>query len=213
MSLKIKVLDQKGKDAGIEIGLDKGVFGAIVNQALIHEVAVAQKNNQRQGSKSTLARSEVRGHSAKPYRQKGTGRARQGSTKSIHHVGGGVAFAPKPRDFTTKINKRKKTEAFKSAISGKFADKELVVIKDLKLKEAKTKHVAKMLDGLKIEKSVVFVTDGLNQDFVRSANNIPNVLVTTASQLSVLDIVTSRFLIASVDAIKEIEANYKEVSK
>jgi len=207
--MKVKVLDQKGKEAE-EIVVDKAVFGAERNEGLIHEVAVALQNNQRQGTKSTLARQEVRGHAKKPYRQKGTGRARHGSTKSPLHTGGGVAFAPKPRDFRTKVNKKKKDAAFVSAISGKLADKELIVIKNTKLAEAKTKNVAKIVEALKLgERKVMFVTADTNQDFVRSVNNIPTAAVTTAAQLSVLDIVTFKYLVASVDAVRKIEEAYK----
>ncbi len=205
--MKINVVDKAGK-AVEEINVSKEVFGADRNEILIHEVAVALQNNQRQGTKSTLIMSEVRGHKKKPYRQKGTGNARQGTTKAPHYTGGGVAFAPKPRDFSTKINKKKKSAAFVSAISAKLADKELIVIKDLKLKEVKTKLVAALIKKLKIDgKSVLFVNE-YNTDFINSARNIPSVNITTGEQLSVLDIVRSRILVASVDAIKSIEKQY-----
>jgi len=212
-SLTVDVLDQKGKVAE-QITLSKDVFGQDVNTYLIHHVATAQANNARQGTKSTLTRSEVRGHAAKPYRQKGTGRARQGSTKGPHFDGGGVAFAPKPRDFTTKVNKKQREAAFVSAISGKFNDKELVVIKDTKLKEAKTKCVQMVVDALtktlkaKETTKFLFVTDGTQADFVRCVCNIPNAMVTTANQLSVLDIVKYKFVVASVAAVRSIEAQY-----
>lgn len=206
--MKIEVLNQKGKAAG-EITVSDVVFKADRNDPLIHAVATAQANNQRQGTKSALTRSEVRGHSAKPYRQKGTGRARQGSTKGPHQKSGGVAFAPKPRDFTTKINKKQRTAAFVSAISGKLTDKELVVLDNTKIKDVKTKSVASILKALKMEaKSVLFVTTEYDPEFVRCSDNIPFVDVTTASQLSVYDIVNSKFLVASVDAIKNIEEAY-----
>lgn len=207
--MKIKVLDQKGKEAE-EITVDNAVFAADRNEGLVHEVAIALQNNQRQGTKSVLTRSEVRGHAKKPYRQKGTGNARQGSTKGPHMDGGGVAFAPKPRDFRTKINKKKKDAAFVCAISAKFADKELIVLKNTKIAAAKTKNVAKILENLKIDdKKVMFVTADIDAEFVRSANNIPLAGVTPAAQLSVLDIVTYKYLVASVDAVRAIEAAYK----
>lgn len=207
--MKIKVLDQKGKVTS-EIDVADSVFGAERNEALIHEVAVAQSNNQRQGTKSTLTRSEVRGHAAKPFRQKGTGRARQGSTKGPHQSGGGVAFAPKPRDFSTKINKKKKAAAFVSAISAKLADSELIVLKDLKLKEAKTKNVVAIIDALKLDgKRVLFVTNGKDDAFLRSANNIERVNVNTATQFSTLDIVNHKFLVLDVDSIRTLEEGYK----
>ena len=206
--MKVKVLDQKGKEVE-EIAVDKSVFGAELNIGLIHEVAIAQSNNQRQGTKCTQARGEVRGGKKKPYRQKGTGNARQGSLNAPHQIGGGVAFAPKPRDFRTKINKKKKDSAFVSAISGKLADKELIVIKDTKLNAVKTKNVAKIVEALKIEKAL-FVTASIDKDFVRCASNIPAVSVTTAEQLSVLDIVNNKNLVFSVEAVRAIEGAYKQ---
>lgn len=206
--MKIKVVDQKGKEAE-EITVSNEVFGAERNEGLIHEVAVAIQNNQRQGTKSTLTRSEVRGHSKKPYRQKGTGNARQGSTKAPHYDGGGVAFAPKPRDFRTKINKKKKDAAFISAISAKLADKELIVMKTTKLAAAKTKNVAKIIEALKVDEcKVMFITADLDTEFVRSISNIPTAGVTPAAQLSVLDIVKNKYLVASVDAVRAIEATF-----
>ena len=206
--IKIKVLGQNGKESGT-VDVSSVVFGVERNDALIHEVAVAQSNNQRQGTKCTLARQDVRGHAAKPYRQKGTGRARQGSTKAPHHVGGGVAFAPKPRDFTTKINKKKKTAAFVSAISAKLAEAELIVLKDVNLKEAKTKSVVSIIESLKMQnKRVLFVTNGKDDAFLRSAGNVQKIEVTTAQQLSVLDIVNHKYVVASADAIKAIDEAY-----
>jgi len=207
-TIKLDVLDQKGKVAE-QIDVSKDVFGADVNTYLIHAVATAQANNLRQGTKSTLDRTEVRGHNKKPYKQKGTGNARQGSTKGPQFTGGGMAFAIKPRDFTTKINKKARAAAFVSAISGKVADNELIVIKDTKLSGAKTKNVSKILENLKKETNkVLFVTAELDADFMRSVANIPTADVTTAAQLSVLDIVNSKFLIASVAAVRLIEEAY-----
>jgi len=206
--IKIDVVDQKGKVAE-HINVDASVFGADLNTYLIHSVATAQANNARQGTKSTLTRSEVRGHAKKPYKQKGTGNARQGSTKGPQFEGGGVVFAPKPRDFNTKVNKKQRAAAFVSAISGKLNDKELVVIKDTKLNAAKTKNVAGIISHLKLTGKILFVSDAFDPDFVRSCANIPDVEVTTAEQLSVLDIVTFKHLVASVAAIKVIEEAYK----
>ncbi|MDR0384216.1 MAG: 50S ribosomal protein L4 [Christensenellaceae bacterium] len=205
--MKLKVLDKDGKQVE-EIAVLCEVFGAERNEILIHEVAVAQQNNMRQGTKSTLTMSEVRGHHKKPYRQKGTGNARQGTTKGPQFRGGGVVFAPKPRDFSTKINKVKKTNAFLSAISGKVADNELLVIKDLKFKEAKTKFAAEMIGKLKIDgKSIIFVNP-YEQGFIRSVQNIKRVKSTTPEQLSVHDIVNHRYVVASVEAIRVIEGQY-----
>ena len=208
--MKLDVLDQKGKVAE-QIEVSKDVFGADVNTYLIHAVATAQANNLRQGTKSTLDRAEVRGHSKKPYKQKGTGNARQGSTKGPQFQGGGMAFAIKPRDFTTKINKKQRAAAFVSAISGKVADNELIVLNDIKLKSIKTKNVAKILEALKKETNkVLFITAEHDADFVRSCANIPTASVTTAGQLSVLDIVNYKFLIASAAAVRLIENCYSQ---
>jgi len=206
--IKLDVLDQKGKVAE-HIDVKESVFGAEVNTYLIHSVATAQANNARQGTKSTLSVSEVRGHAKKPYRQKGTGNARHGNTKAPQYDGGGMAFAIKPRDFSTKVNKKQRAAAFVSAISGKLADKELLVVKDTKLDGAKTKNVQKLIDALKIaDKKVLFVTNGIDPEFVRAAANIQTVTVTTAEQLSVLDIVNYKYLVANVAAIKTIEEAY-----
>lgn len=206
-TIQIEVLNQSGK-AVEKLTVNGDVFGAEVNTVLIHSVAVAQANNARQGSKSALTRSEVRGHAKKPYRQKGTGNARQGSTKGPQFDGGGVAFAPKPRDFSSKVNKKERAAAFVSALSGKLIDKELIVITDTKIAAAKTKNVAKIIKGLKVSK-VLFVTAELDDDFVKSIANIENADVTTAKQLSVLDIVNYKHIVLSVAAVKAIEEAYK----
>ena len=205
--MKVSVIDKTGK-AVEELEVSKDVFGAERNEVLIHEVAVALNNNQRQGTKSTLTMSEVRGHKKKPYRQKGTGNARQGTTKGPQFTGGGIVFAPKPRDFSTKINQKKKSAAFVSAISAKLADKELLVINDLKLKEGKTKLVADMIEKLKLENQSVMFVNPYDVDLIRAVQNIPNASVTTGEQLSVMDIVNNRTLVVSVDAVKTIEKQY-----
>lgn len=205
--MKINVIDKSGKKVE-ELEVSKEVFGAERNEVLIHEVAVALNNNQRQGTKSTLLMSEVRGHKKKPYRQKGTGNARQGTTKGPQFTGGGVVFAPKPRDFSTKINQKKKSAAFVSAISAKLADAELLVIKDLKLKESKTKLVANLIEKLKLDNKSVMFVNPYDVDFIRAVQNIPHAEVTTGEQLSVMDIVNHRVLVLSVDAVKTIEKQY-----
>ena len=205
--MKINVIDKTGKTVE-ELEVSKEVFGAERNEVLIHEVAVALNNNQRQGTKSTLTMSEVRGHKKKPYRQKGTGNARQGTTKGPQFTGGGIVFAPKPRDFSTKINQKKKSAAFVSAISAKLADKELLVIKDLKLKESKTKLVANLIKKLKLDNQSVIFVNPYDAEFIRAVQNIPQAEVTTGEELSVMDIVNHRVLVVSVDAVKTIEKQY-----
>ena len=149
----VKVLNILGEECG-KVKLDDKVFGQEYNEALIHQVVVAYLANNRQGTKSTLTRSEVRGHAKKPWRQKGTGRARQGSTKAPQWRGGGVAFAPKPRDFSKKVNKEAKKVAFKSAISQKLANGEIIIVDKIELTAGKTKEVVNMLNNLHLNQQI-----------------------------------------------------------
>ena len=199
-----KILNILGQDCG-SIKLSDKVFKQEYNEALIHQVVVAHLANLRQGTKSSLTRSEVRGHAKKPWRQKGTGRARQGSTKAPQWRGGGVAFAPKPRDFSKKVNKEAKRVAFRSAISTKLAEKELIVLENLELKNAKTKSMVEALKNIGIDKTAVVVTLGQNENVLRASGNIPGVEVTTSELLNVYDIVKCDKLVVTADAIKSIE--------
>ena len=203
-----KILNILGQECG-SIKLSDKVFKQEYNEALIHQVVVAHLANLRQGTKSSLTRSEVRGHAKKPWRQKGTGRARQGSTKAPQWRGGGVAFAPKPRDFSKKVNKEAKRVAFRSAISTKLADKELIVLENLDIKDAKTKSMVEVLKNLKVEKTAVIVIKGENENVLRASGNIPCVEVTNSDLLSVYDIVKCDRLVVTADAIKSIEEAYK----
>lgn len=203
-----KLLNILGQDCGT-IKLNDSVFKQEYNEALIHQVVVAHLANLRQGTKSALTRTEVRGHAKKPWRQKGTGRARQGSTKAPQWRGGGVAFAPKPRDFSKKVNKEAKRVAFRSAISTKLAEKELIVLENLDIKDAKTKSMVEVLKNLGIEKTAVIVTKGENENVLRASGNIPCVEVTNSDLLNVYDIVKCDKLVVTADAIKSIEEAYK----
>ena len=203
-----KLLNILGQECGT-IKLNDSVFKQEYNEALIHQVVVAHLANLRQGTKSALTRTEVRGHAKKPWRQKGTGRARQGSTKAPQWRGGGVAFAPKPRDFSKKVNKEAKRVAFRSAISTKLAEKELVVLENIDLKDAKTKSMVEVLKNLGIEKTAVIVIKGENENVIRSSANLQNIEVSDASLLSVYDIVKCDKLVVTADAIKSIEEAYK----
>ncbi len=205
----IKVLNMAGQEVE-SIKVKDEVFKQEYNEALIHQVVVAYLANQRQGTKSTLTRSEVRGHAKKPWRQKGTGRARQGSTKGPQWRGGGIVFAPKPRDFSKKVNKEAKRVAFKSAISAKLAQKEIVVLDDLTLKEAKTKLMQKVYTDLGLNKNVLFVTKGNNENVIKASANIQNIDVTTAGLLNVYDIIVCDKLVLTKDAVKQIEEAYAE---
>ena len=206
---KVKVYNTKAEVVG-QATLSDEVFGCEYNEALIHQVVVAYNNNQRQGTKSALLRSEVRGHAKKPWRQKGTGRARQGSTKSAQWKGGGIIFAPKPRDFSQKINKTMKVAAFKSAISAKLADSEVVVLDAVSLAEPKTKLVQEILNNFKVDgKKVMFVLKEKDDVVLRASNNIPNLKVTYADVLGTYDIVANSKLYITKDAIKKLEEAYK----
>ena len=206
---KVKVYNMKGEAVG-QMTLSDDVFGCEYNEPLIHQVIVAYNNNQRQGTKSALLRSEVRGHAKKPWRQKGTGRARQGSTKSAQWKGGGIIFAPKPRDFSEKINKKMKIAAFKSAMSAKLAEKEVVILDELTLTSPKTKLFKEVMDNFKVgHKNVLFVVKDKDESLMRASNNIENVDLTYADLLNTYDIVSNTKLYVTKDAIKKIEEAYK----
>lgn len=206
---KVKVFNMAGESVGT-LTLKDEVFAVEENLPLIHEVVVAYNANQRQGTKSTLTRSEVRGHAKKPYRQKHTGNARQGSTKAPHQIGGGVAFAPKPRDFSKKINKQAKRLAFLSALSTKLAQNEITVVDEFKLNEVKTKEIQNFLNAFKFDKSVVLVTEDKNENILRAGANIPTVSVTTADLLNTYEVVANKNVVLTKAAIKSIEEAYAE---
>lgn len=202
--MQTKVVNIKGEEVG-KITLSDEVFKAPYNEALIHQIVVAYLANQRQGTKSTLTRTEVRGGGRKPWRQKGTGQARQGSIRAPQWIKGGVVFAPKPRDFSKKVNKQMKKGAFASAISTCLSEKCLIVVDSLEFAEPKTKAMVEVLNNLGLTKRTTIVTAGVNENVVLSAANIPNVNVTTAAQLCTYDIVVSDKLLITKDAVKEIE--------
>ena len=193
-----------------EIELNESVFGAEYNEALIHEVIVAQDANLRQGTKSALTRSEVRGHAKKPWKQKHTGHARQGSTKGPQFVGGGVVFAPKPRDFSKKVNKFAKRTALVSALSQKLAQNEVVILDQFVLENVKTKEVQKFLNAFGFNKTVCVVLDKQDNDALRASANIERATVTTANLLNVSEIVKNKQLVLTKDAVKSIEEAYAE---
>ena len=203
----IKVFNQAGQEVE-EINLDDAVFGAEVNVPLIHQVATAQLANQRQGTKSTLTRTEVAGGGRKPWRQKGTGNARQGSIRAPQWKHGGVVFAPKPRDFSQKINKRMKAAAFVSAISSKVADNQLYIVDEIKT-EGKTKEIAAMLSALKLEKRTLLVLSSGDELAVRASKNIAKVDTVQADLVSVLDLMNNTDVLVTKAAVKLIEEAYK----
>lgn len=205
---KIKVYEISGAEAG-NLTLNDEVFGAEYNEALIHQVVVAQLANRRQGTQCALTRAEVRGHAKKPWRQKGTGRARQGSTKGPQWRGGGMVFAVKPRDYTQKINKQMKRKAFISAISAKLAQNDIVVVKDFALSAPKTKEMQKVLDNLKLSQRTLFVGKNIDEAIKRASNNIQKLSYTESELVSVYDVVANAKLLVTESAIKAIEEGYK----
>ncbi len=202
--MQVKVYNTKAEEVG-KLNLNDEVFGCEYNEPLIHQAIVAYQTNQRQGTKSTLTRSEVRGGGAKPWRQKGTGRARQGSIRSVQWVKGGVAFAPKPRDFFKKINKKAKTAAFLSALSYKVANNELIVVDEIKLSEAKTKLVAEILKNFNFDKRTLFIVADKDEALLRASNNIEKLTVTVADLLNIYQLVANVNIVATKDAIQRIE--------
>ena len=204
----IKIYKQTGEEAGT-LNLDDSVFGVEYNESLIHQAVTAQRNNARQGTKCTLTRTEVRGGGIKPWRQKGTGRARQGSIRAPQWIKGGVVFAPKPRDFSQKVNKQARRTALISALSEKVRAEQLVVVDEIKLPAPKTKEMAKVLAALKLDKRVLLVVTDADADVVRAANNLENVKTLPSSQINVYDVVANTKLLATKAAITKIEEAYK----
>ena len=206
--MKLNVLNMAGQQVG-NVEVSESVFACDYNEALVHQVVVSQLANKRQGTMSALTRTEVRGGGAKPYRQKGTGRARQGSIVAPNYVGGGVVFAKKPRDFSQKINKTMKKAAFLSAISEKIRQNEVVVLDKFALGEVKTKHVANAIDALGIKGKVMFVLGEYDANALLATRNIPGACVAEARTLSVYDVVATKNLVITVDAIKTLEEAVK----
>ena len=200
---KVRVYNINAEECG-SVTLKDEVFKAPYNEALIHEVIVAYLANQRQGTKSTLTRTEVRGHAKKPWAQKHTGHARQGSTKGPQWTGGGVVFAPKPRDFSKKVNAKAKKVAFVSALSKKLEQKEITVLDEIAI-EPKTKEMQKVLNNFKFDKSTVLVIDGANENLMRASNNIKNVSVVEASLLNTYEVVSNKNVVFTKAAIKKVE--------
>lgn len=207
--MEVKVFNMSGEEVGA-LELNDKVFGAEYKEALIHQIVVAQLANKRQGTKSTLTRAEVRGGGIKPWRQKGTGRARQGSIRSPQWTHGGVVFAPKPRDFSQKINKESKRVAMRSALSAKLAGGELIVLDKLELLEAKTKNMANVMKALNLDKRTLLVVGEDNDNVKRASANIEKLSLTNASLLNIYDLVANTACVMTADAIKKIEEAYAE---
>ncbi len=204
---KVDVYDLKGKKVS-DIELAESIFGIEPNENIVHSVLVNYLANQRQGTQSTKTRAEVSGGGKKPWRQKGTGRARQGSTRAPQWIKGGIALGPKPRSYRYKINKKEKRLAIKSILSSKVIEKELTVVDKLELEEIKTKTMVKALTDLKIEGKTLIVLPSNNKNVLMSSRNIENVKTITANNINVFDLLKYTNLILSVDTVKKLEEVY-----
>ena len=203
---KVSVYNIEGKVVG-DIELNDAVFGVEVNEHLVHMAVVSQLANNRQGTQSAKTRAEVSGGGRKPWRQKGTGHARQGSTRAPQWTGGGVVFAPKPRDYSFKMNKKEKNIALKSALSSRVAEDKIIVLDSIKFEEIKTKNMVAVLDNLKVNKALVVLNDN-DKNVVLSARNIPNVKTASTNTINVYDILKYDKLIVTKDAVATIEEVY-----
>jgi large subunit ribosomal protein L4 len=204
---KVDLYNVSGKVVG-DIELKDEIFNAEINTDAMYLAVESYLANQRQGTKSTLTRSEVAGGGRKPWRQKGTGRARQGSIRAPQWVHGGVVFAPKPRDFEKKMNAQMRRGAFISALSAMMKEKAIVVVDDMNI-DAKTKAAVKVLDALKLNRRVTVVTDGVNENAIRAFSNLEGKNVTTADILNTYDLVVSDYVVMTKEAIKKIEEGNK----
>ena len=202
----VSVYNMEGKEVG-KMDLNDAVFGVEVNEHLVHLAVVQHLANKRQGTQKARTRSEVSGGGKKPWRQKGTGHARQGSIRAPQWKGGGVVFAPVPRDYSVSMNKKEKRAALKSALTSRVQAEKFFVLDELKLDEIKTKNMANVLNNLKVEKAIVII-DGEDQNVVMSAKNIPNVITASAESLNVYDIMKYNTVIATKAAVAKVEEVY-----
>lgn len=205
---KVTMLNMLGSAVG-DLELRDDIFGIEVNEYAVHAVVKNYLANQRQGTQSAKNRGEVRGGGRKPFRQKGTGRHRQGSSTDPSQIGGGVVFAPKPRDYRYNLPKKLKRLAMKSALSAKVADSEIIVLDVLAFDAPKTKEMVKVLANVNAAKKALIVTDVKDENVVKSASNIPGVMTTTVGQLNVYDIVNHISLIVTKDAVNKIQEVYQ----
>ena len=201
---KLSVLNIKGEKTS-DISLNKELWAIEPNDAVLYDAITLSRNSLRQGTASTKTRSEVSGGGIKPWRQKGTGRARQGSTRAPHWRHGGVVFGPHPRDYDKKMNRKERRLALKSALAYKAIDNELVIVDSFKLESSKTKEVVGILNNLKVSKNVLIVVDELDDNMVLATRNLNNVILLEASEINVLDIISSDYMVITEKAIKMIE--------
>ena len=202
----VAVYNMEGKEVGT-MELSDAVFGVEVNEHLVHLAVVQQLANNRQGTQKAKTRSEVSGGGRKPWRQKGTGHARQGSTRSPQWTGGGVVFAPTPRDYSFKLNKKEKRLALKSALTSRLQENKLIVVDELKFDEVKTKNFKQVMDNLKVEKGLVILAEN-DANTVLSARNLASIDTTLTSQINVYDIMKAGTIVLTKDSAAKIEEVY-----
>ena len=202
----VKVYNMEGVEVGT-IDLNDAVFGVEINEHLVHLAVVRQLADKRQGTQKAKGRSEVSGGGRKPWRQKGTGHARQGSIRAAQWTGGGMIFAPTPRDYTFKMNKKERRAALKSALTSKVQDSQIIVLDSLAFDGIKTKNMVKVLDSLKAQNALIVTADN-NENVVLSARNIADVKTATPSTINVYDVLKFKTLVVTKDAVKTIEEVY-----
>ena len=203
---KVAVYNMEGKEVD-SIELNDSIFGVEINEHLVHMAVLQQLANNRQGTQKAKTRSEVRGGGRKPWRQKGTGHARQGSTRSPQWTGGGVVFAPTPRDYSFKLNKKEKRAALKSALTSRVVENKFVVVDELKMDEIKTKKFAEVLKNLNVEKALVVLND-MDEKVIASAANIPTVKTSQTNELNVFDVLKYDTVVVTKAAVATIEEVY-----
>lgn len=202
----VAVYNMEGKEVD-KIELNDSIFGVEINEHLVHMAVLQQLANKRQGTQKAKTRSEVRGGGRKPWRQKGTGHARQGSTRSPQWTGGGVVFAPTPRDYSFKLNKKEKRAALKSALTSRVVENKFVIVDELKLDEIKTKKFVEVLKNLNVEKALVVLND-MDEKVIASAANIPTVKTTQTNELNVFDVLKYDTVVVTKAAVATIEEVY-----
>jgi len=204
---KVDVYDMQGKKVS-DVELNENVFGIEPNEAVVHSVLVNYLANQRQGTQSTKTRAEVRGGGRKPWRQKGTGRARQGSIRAPQWIKGGIALGPKPRSYTYKVNKKERQLAIRSLLSSKVLENELTVVDKLEMKETKTKEMVKTLSNLKVEGKTLIIVADKNENVYLSSRNIEGVKAITLNMINVYDLLQYNKLVLPLDTVKKLEEVY-----
>ena len=204
---KVDLYNMEGKVVG-DIELSEKVFGVEINANAMHAAVVNHLANSRQGTQSTKTRTEVRGGGIKPWKQKGTGRARQGSIRAPQWTGGGVALGPKPRSYRYSLNKKLRQVALKSALSSKVTDNNIIVVDNITVSEYKTKEIVKMLSNLNVDKKALIVLNEKNDFVVKSANNIPEVKTTLSTSLNTYDVLNCEQFVITLDAVKKLEEVY-----